>query len=255
MTAVEIEQAKHCAPWSRAVLDEIEQVLAQRRVWEGSRGLDPFAGSGLDRLAACDDRIEWTGVEIEPEWACADERIVVGDATRLDELFEARTFTIAATSCTYGNRMADTYDGAGTCRACDGTGNVEPPIETHDCERCDGTGRDKSKRVTYRLALGRMPTPGSTAVMQWGGPYRQMHRLAWRQLHRVMRRDGLVLVNVSDHVRKGRVMEVADWHRDALIATGLRLVDDRRIATPRMRFGANHEARVDHERLLVLRKP
>lgn len=243
----------HPAKWSQSVLDEITRVLDARRFTPGSIGIDPFAGVGLDRLAETCTRVDWTGIEIEPEWAVADERIVVGDATKLDELYPARTFHVAATSCTYGNRMADTYDGAGVCKRCAGDGYL------HDvdalCPKCEGGGRDISKRITYRLSLGRMPTPGSTAVMQWGPPYRQMHRIAWQQLHRVLRRDGLALVNVSDHVRNWRVIGVADWHLDALRATGLRLVDDVRIATPRMRFGANGQARVEHERLLVLRKP
>jgi hypothetical protein len=50
----------------------------------------------------------------------------------------------------YENRFADTYD-----------------------------GRDGSKRYTYRIALGRMPTEGSAAVFQWGPATASSTRTGW----------------------------------------------------------------------------
>lgn len=222
----------HCAKWSAPILTAIDLALAECDLGQEPILLDPFAGRGLDELRATHPTARWLGIELEPEWASQAPGTVVGDATRLP--FRAGTLDGIVTSPCYGNRMADTYD-----------------------------GRDGSRRMTYRLALGRMPSPRSTATLQWGTAYRAMHRLAWHEAHRVIRPGGALLVNVSNHLRtrgsganrQQAVQHVMEWHLDCLASLGFvtrRLVP---IETRRMRQGANHDARVDAEHLLVMRRP
>lgn len=253
---------KHPAKFSREVLDALFKQMGQEVVrryghlnqenWPHRplKVLDPFAGIGGIHSTRT---IWWEtyGVEIEYEWAAARPGTIVGDATALP--YADGTFDLVVTSPCYGNRMADTYDGKGVCRACNGDGAIYPSVDP--CERCGGTGQDQSSRHTYRLDLGRMPTAGSSAVMQWGRDYRMLHIAAWREALRVIQPEGLLLVNVSDHIRQGKVVRVSDWHRSVLKVLGATVEDQIPVYTRRMRKGANHRARVECEQLIVARKP
>lgn len=215
----------HPAKWSTPILAQVAYQLGMiRQDWTGHRLLDPFAGVGLDRLRDACPTAEWVGVELEPEWACQVPGTIAADATRLP--FPDRSFSGAVTSPVYGNRMSDTYD-----------------------------GRDGSKRMTYRIALGRMPGGRSIATMQWGRTYRAMHRLAWRELFRVLDHEAPALVNISNHVRKGQVQHVMEWHLDTLVSTGFRFQRLVPIETRRFKNGANREARVASEHLIVMVRP
>ena len=66
-----------------------------------------------------------------------------------------------------------------------------------------------------------------------------------------MRPDGLMIVNVSDHIRKGQAVQVVDWHVKAITSIGLLLIDKIPVKTPRLRFGANRDVRVSVEWILV----
>jgi hypothetical protein len=120
----------HPARYSPAILVNIREEL--KRI-EGPV-LDPFAGTGRIHLLGRDDTV---GIEIGPEWAQLHQRTFRGDATELP--FSDETFGAVAISPCYGNRMADLYD-----------------------------GRDGSRRHTYRIALGRLPSANSAAALQWG---------------------------------------------------------------------------------------
>ena len=71
---------KHPAPFSPAVLDEIERLLD---VWNiHGKILDPFAGIGRVHLLASNTR-KTVGIEIEPEWAHQHPDTRVGNALAL----------------------------------------------------------------------------------------------------------------------------------------------------------------------------
>lgn len=203
---------KHPARFTRSLLDTAHSLLPPAP----ARVLDPFAGVGtvheLGHIGYAT-----VGVELEPEWAAAHERTLVGDATALP--FPDATFDVVLTSPAYGNRMADRYAG-------------------------DPKG---SRRATYRIALGRALSEGSGAALQWGDAYRDLHRRAWVEARRVLRPGGRLILNISDHYRAGRRMFVADWHVATLLELGFTLAEARTVRTPRMRHGANHELRVDGE--------
>lgn len=185
--------------------------------------LDPFAGTGRIHDLGRDDTL---GVEIEPEWANLHPRTLVGDSRRLSSIVAPVSVGSIVTSPAYGNRMADSYD-----------------------------GRDGSRRHTYRIALGRPLTEGSGAALHFGEEYANLHADVWRECWKVLRADGYLVVNVSDFIRGGETVPVVDWHRETIEEIGFVLVDRYTIGTRRMAHGANREARVDGEKLLVFVKP
>lgn len=226
----------HPAKFSPSILAMLTKVLIEAFPEEHAdshgvfRILDPFAGvGGIHQLAH--KSVQTVGVELEPEWASAHPDTIVGDATALP--FEAGTFDAVVTSPCYGNRMADRYD-----------------------------GRDGSKRYTYRIYLGRMPTDGSAAVMKWGQAYRELHEKAWVEALRVVRPGGLIVVNMKNHFkqvkRKGvkseELQKVTEWHLRTLMELGCTVERIIPVDTPSLKHGKGSELR-DIERILVMRRP
>lgn len=262
MTVLRSSEPAHPAKFST----EIITLLALHIGDEGARlgrppvVLDPFAGVG--RIHQLADAVECVtfGVEIESEWADTHPRTFVGDARDVAVLFDLTPVDVIATSPCYGNRMADTYDGRGTCRLCAGTGMVadlpgRPESGPAECDRCGGSGRDRSRRHTYTVALGRPLTAGNAGAMQWGDDYRALHEAAASEWPRVLRPGGLVLVNMSNHVRGGEEQYVTEWWIGMLAAVGFGLVGVEAVRTSRLRHGQNHAVRVDGERLIIARAP
>jgi hypothetical protein len=188
--------------------------------------LDPFAGTGkifeLEKLIpGC---IVWAN-EIEPEWAIKREHSRVGDA--LDLSWAASGwFTAIVTSPPYGNRMADKL----------------------------GTGKWAMTRNSYACGLERELSPNNSGALQWGDEYRAFHVKAWLESTRVLCDNGLFVLNISNHIRGGEEQKVSEWHLETLLGIGYQFVDDIHVSTPRNRFGANGNSRVEYEHVYVLRK-
>lgn len=212
---------KHPASYTDCFIPLFAELLQGR-----ANVLDPMAGTG--KLARVKEH-GYTGRvvcnELEPEWAGGYpvDEWHFGDAAAMTWA-DSGTFAAVCTSPTYGNRMADHH-----------------------------MARDLSRRLTYRHVLGRPLHPANTGAMQWGEAYRHKHFEIWRECVRVLAPGGLLIVNVSDHIRGGERIAVVAWHRAILVSLGLTLLEDRAIATPRLGYGANRGARVDAEHILVYR--
>ncbi|MHB1710662.1 MAG: TRM11 family methyltransferase [Acidimicrobiales bacterium] len=238
MTTPGPTRPSHPARFSDPILIAIAPVIDSEvaRLGRSLRLLDPFAGiGGVHKLArgSDDDRLDLygtdqsivtIGVELEPEWAGQHARNVVGDATALP--FSSDSFDVVVTSPTYGNRMADHHN-----------------------------AKDGSRRITYRHTLGRPLSLGNSGAMQWGEQYWELHGRAWAEAKRVLGGGGLLVVNVSDHIRQGQVVPVVTWHLDTLVALGFTLERLIEVPTDRMRFGANHSVRVRAEHIMGFRLP
>lgn len=191
--------------------------------------LDPFGGVG--KLALVKD-YGFNGKivcnELEHEWAEMGLYNVdewhIGDAANM-EWAEINYFDAICTSPTYGNRMADCHN-----------------------------AKDASKRITYTHCLGRNLNENNTGRMQWGVKYRQKHVEIYSECLRVLKTNGLMIINISDHIRNGEVIPVVDWHKQTLIDFGMRFIEEIKINTPRMGFGKNNHLRVETESILILRK-
>lgn len=193
--------------------------------WANSNSvLDPFAGTGkIFRLNNWWPDLKVSAVELEPEWAAHDPRIVVGNALALP--FASQSFDAICTSPTYGNRMADRLI-------------------------------DNYERITYTAKLGRRLHPENSGGMQWGQRYREFHEEAWVETRRVLRPGGAFILNMKNHIRAGKLCDVHGWHIDCLTSLGFVLRQTIEVETPGMRYGQNRDKRVSTEfvSLLLLNK-
>lgn len=245
----------HPATYSKEVLE-----VVQRLVPNGARVLDPFAGVGYHLVDALPNR-EVVGIELEPEWAAAHPNVRQGNALYLP--FKDGDFKWAVTSPVYGSRMSDSHNAQEKCKNCDGIGYIQVPISDtmesdRDCPKCDGKGRREYKRITYTHKLGRKLSEDNAGSMQWGPKYREMHQKAWRELARVLNPDAreifepsYFILNISDHIRKGEQVKVTDWHVETLQGIGFEPLEFYPVTTPRMKFGANRDARVENEWVIL----
>jgi tRNA G10 N-methylase Trm11 len=206
---------RHPAKYTDSLLPIFEKYLTGK-----THILDPFAGTGKLKTIAP----HATLLEIEPEWAEISGAIV-GDATNIP--FSDDSFDAICTSPTYGNRMADHF--------------------------VDHQKEKKYTRNTYRHCLGRALNANNSGRMQWGKKYQELHKKAWRECKRVLKSDGVFILNISNHIRAGKEIDVTAWHVKNLEILGFKLIKDYKIETPRQRNGANARLRVAYESILIFK--
>jgi len=217
---------KHPATYTKTIIEKISALLCD---YNKALVLDPFAGTGkLALIKEYGYKGKVICNEIEIEWTKDSPYLVdewhVGDAVDMNWA-EDNSIDAICTSPTYGNRMADHFN-----------------------------SKDNSKRITYKHYLGRDLDTQNTGRMQWGKKYRDKHIEVYKECIRVLTNGGLFILNISDHIRKGVIVPVTQWHKDILLAIDLELIEHIKIETPRMRYGRNNKARVPHEDILVFQK-
>lgn len=235
-------KVKHPAKFSDPVLQRAREILDKVQP-EGEKWfiLDPFAGSGkihqLFRWTTKPERVTF-GLEIEPPWASDQVMTFQGDATAMG--WGNDYFDCVFTSPCYGNRFADTFK----------------PKDTSRRHTYIGYLREITGDPDYKLQ------ENSACGLQWGEKYRELHRKALAEMWRVLKPPsepgamdgGLLLLNMSDHVRNYERVQVCKWWIQASHRAGFRMVHSHPILTQRMREGENNDLRVPIEMLFEMRK-
>jgi len=210
-----ITKPKHPAKYTDSLLPVFERMLA------GCKNvLDPFAGTGKIHSLP----FETVGVEIEKEWAEMHEKTIIGDATDLQ--FANCEFDAICTSPTYGNRMADCHN-----------------------------AKDGSSRNTYTHKLGRTLNDNNSGKMQWGQEYKDLHIKAWNECFRVLKKDGVFILNFKNHIRKGKEIDAFSWHVSELLKIGFSVEIIEQVETKGNGFGQNAKLRTGFEFVARFRKP
>lgn len=218
------KQIKHPAKYTNSFIPIFAEKLR-----DSKNVIDIFAGTcKISKIKEYGYRGKIYCNELEKEWV--EQGLGYVDAiTTLDAEFlpyKDGFFDAICTSPTYGNRMADHHN-----------------------------AKDGSRRNTYTHTIGRDLTEGNTGKMQWGTEYKQKHISIWKEAYRILKVGGILILNVSDHIRKGEVINVSEWHKDTLISLGFNLQEEIKVETPRLRYGANANKRVDYEYIHVFSKP
>lgn len=213
-----IKYSPHPAKYSDAILEAMVE-----HIKPGSKVLDPMAGTGrVHRLRRMVPGGCWTvGTELEVEWAACDFRTLNSNCLSLP--FVDNTFDYICVSPVYGNRMSDHHD-----------------------------AKDGSERLTYTHKLGRKLHKDNSGAMQWGKAYRAFHLDAWTESLRVLKPEGIFLLNIKDHIRAGKLQHVTEWHVNTLESLGLNIGSVTRVPCTGMGFGANGDVRVDHENVICM---
>jgi hypothetical protein len=212
--------------FSSVIVDKLAE-LVDTHGSDGDYILDPMAGvGGVHKLRdMCKTKPNTVGNELEHEWADCHPRTKQGNCLTLpypDEFFDW-----IIVSPPYGNRMADTFT----------------PSEDDD-----------SIRMTYKNRLGRDLSEDNSGGMQWGHDYRMFHDKTWAEAYRVLKPGGFFVLNVKDHIRKGVLQKVTEWHLNSLTKTGLVHHSTHEVTTPGNRFGRNGTVRVDFETVAMFTK-
>lgn len=211
----------HPCPFSDIILNEIAKNLHPSI----KSILDPFAGTGkIAKLKSMGYKGEIICNDIEESWdrfGGVDEWLNE-DAENLHFL---RLVDAIITSPTYGNRMADHHK-----------------------------AKDDSKRITYTHKLGKDLHPQNTGKMQWSNEYKEKHERVYRNLVLLIKEKGFFILNISNHIRNGKEINVSSFHIDLLTSLGLVVNEIKKIKTKRMRFGENSKNRVSCEYLIIMQK-
>ena len=216
----------HPAKFSEGFIEMFFQLL-QKYLPSCRSILDPFAGTGkIGEIKKCGYKGIVIANELEPDWLKTNQfncdYLYFFDAEFLNL---PQKVDAIITSPTYGNRMADHHN-----------------------------AKDNSKRITYTRYLGHELKEGNTGIMQWGNKYKEKHFRIYKHLYDLLNNNGIFILNVSNHIRKGQEVLVAQWHKETLQNIGFVLLEEISVPTKRMKFGANRNNRVDNEYIFVFKK-
>jgi tRNA G10 N-methylase Trm11 len=219
-----VENVRHPAKYTNSFLPIFAEILKGKR-----KIIDPMAGTGkIGKIK----EFGFEGIvyanDLEFEW------IVQAKDNNCDvfSLFDAadlkyrdKEFDGICTSPTYGNRMADSHE-----------------------------AKDESKRNTYTHSIGRKLHEENTGKMQWGEKYRNKHKDIYKEFYRILEDEGIFILNIKDHIRKGEVIGVSEFHKELITSIGFKLIKKIVVPVNGLGYGRNGSVRVDHENIFVFSK-
>lgn len=217
----DVSVGKHPAPYTDSLIDAFRTLLPER-VERSLVVHDPFGGEGVRLGRLCDDLgYTFSATDLEP-WLDADPRVMQGDST--DPTTYPDVPFVVVTSPTYNNGVNDHF-----------------------------APKDDSRRLTYRVRLGRPLQPNNTG--RWSGRGSRKGEVEYWRITRecVKHWPDLCFVNVKDSTRsswEGGIYPLVALWRDLLVEYGYE-VEQVDVACPGWRFGTNGQDRSDTEAILI----
>lgn len=247
----------HPAEFSAALIPIFARIVDEHRPRRRRplQVLDPFAGVGGIHvlMERCDLPVETVGVELLARWAAAHPRTIVGNARALP--FGRGAVDVVVTSPCYGNRMADKHNNRDACRCRKNKrGLVVSSVGRRDCKACRGTGISHRRSYFHYHGAEGWIADDNAGAMQWGDEYRELHEAVWREVHRVLPRRGLFVLNIKDHQRDGVWQRVPQWHRRTITRLGFTQVERWTVPLTGYRNGSHRDARSGVEYVYVFQR-
>ena len=90
--------------------------------------------------------------------------------------------------------------------------------------------------------------------MQFGKEYQHKHEQIYANICKMVKNNGLFILNVSNFIKNGAEVDVVNFHRTNIEANNFLLVEDIKMSTHRNRYGRNGNNRVDYEHIMVFTK-
>jgi hypothetical protein len=172
-------------------------------------------------------------VELQPKWMprLFHPQVTLWPGNALYLPFPSGSVPCFCSSPCYGNRFSDHH-------------NAKDPYlreSYHHCHiRCTGVELE----------------PGNAGILNFKEPeYKIFHYRHLIEVYRCLAPGGNYILNMSNHMRLQKEIQVVAWWLEAAKVCGFVVDDDLAIRTKRMRKGQNHLERVEHEHIITLRKP
>jgi hypothetical protein len=220
-----MKKVDHPAKFTSAQIEQIASAIAEEFGEDkGIKILDPYAGiGGVHKLQEFG---HFTfGIEIEREWPGQHRDTAVGDShVFMAANVNRNKYDAVVTSYVFPNRMTDHHD-----------------------------AKDGSKRHSYKHYLGRDPAEGSSATLGWGKKWRQFHREGFRLMSRVVKKNGLIIIDSKNCYKQRELVLANEWTIRTLAKMGMPLLQVRPVFTRGLTHGQNHEDRVDRHLIIVVR--
>lgn len=218
------KEVDHPAKFTSNQIEQIASAIAEEFGDDKAiKILDPYAGVGkVYELQEYGHFVQ--GIEIELEWARQHPNTVCDDSHRWMSLVYRNSFHAVVTSYVFPNRMTDHHN-----------------------------AKDGSKRHSYKHYLGRDPSKGSSATLGWGKKWRQFHREGFRLMSRVVKKNGLIIIDSKNCYKKGELVMVNEWTIRTLAKMGFPLLQVRPVFTRGLTHGKNYEDRTDRHLIIVVR--
>lgn len=223
------------AAYSKELIEPIVAAYLRHSVLEEGVLLDPFGGTG-HRFAQIAERLGMApvAIEIEPGYVQAGEAhhcVRTGDSRQLP--FADGSVDGAATSPAYPNGVSDAF-----------RSNEGSKRHTYIHRLREWLGDD------YELQPGNAGGMNPRRSPKALEAFYDVHRAVWAEVYRVLRPNGIFVVNTKDPVK----VPFREHTEAQLVAAGFEVVEVIQVPVRGLNHGRNAEKKYSFEDLTIVRK-
>jgi len=209
--------SRHPATWDERLISAAAEMIEHHTAAPGIL-IDPMAGEGSHYAPFAE--AGWTVIMSDIHlWPHRDRRVLCCDAADISA--DDDSIDVLLTSPPFGNRLADKMS------------------------------TDDDQRVTYADRRGADAAENDASGMQWGAAYRSAMRRIWTEAARLLKDDGLAVIDIKDHIRGGSRQHVTAWTIQAWRDLGWTVADIIPVQTGHYAGISHAEKRTDGHSLIA----